>query len=192
MSTRVAMSLMILKKFAAGAGEKIASLGRRRFFSALPVAYGAYAAKYSFTRRWVRTTRLAGRRARLRTGTSAPTWPTGWRAGRSPTTSACSSSATRRPRPSRAVLRNYYSRALFRPASGQRTKRRSPQRHLLSVLLSFSYPPTRLRTSSRQALTKLISVRSDEVSKLDLCDIQIQVESMLPWLEALDFSPKNS
>jgi len=37
MSTRVAMSLMILKKFAAGAGEKIASLGRHRFFRALPV-----------------------------------------------------------------------------------------------------------------------------------------------------------
>jgi len=40
MSTRVAMSLMILKKFAAGAGEKIASAGRHRFFRALPVAYG--------------------------------------------------------------------------------------------------------------------------------------------------------
>jgi len=39
MSTRVAMSLTILKKFAAGAGEKIASLGRRSFFRALPVAY---------------------------------------------------------------------------------------------------------------------------------------------------------
>jgi hypothetical protein len=45
----IGRSLTILKKFAAGAGEKIASLGRRRFFSALPVAYGAYAAKYSFT-----------------------------------------------------------------------------------------------------------------------------------------------
>jgi hypothetical protein len=41
-------SLTILKKFAAGAGEKIASLGRHRFFSALPVVYGAYAAKYGF------------------------------------------------------------------------------------------------------------------------------------------------
>src|SRR5262249_30836076 len=46
---RIGRSLTILKKFAAGAGAKIASLGRRRFFSALPVVYGAYAAKYSFT-----------------------------------------------------------------------------------------------------------------------------------------------
>ena len=43
----IGRSLTILKKFASGAGVKIASLGRRRFSSALPVVYGANAAKYS-------------------------------------------------------------------------------------------------------------------------------------------------
>ena len=38
----------ILKRFVASVGVKIPSLARQRFFSALPIRWGAYAAKYSF------------------------------------------------------------------------------------------------------------------------------------------------
>jgi len=44
----VGRAIEILRKFTASVGVKIPSLGLRRFYSALPVRYDAYAAKYSF------------------------------------------------------------------------------------------------------------------------------------------------
>jgi hypothetical protein len=41
-------ALSILRRFTASVGVKIPSLGLRRFYSALPVQWGPYAAKYSF------------------------------------------------------------------------------------------------------------------------------------------------
>ena len=43
-----AKALRIIKKFVASVSEKIPTLSRRAFFSALPVRWGEYAAKYAF------------------------------------------------------------------------------------------------------------------------------------------------